>query len=297
MRGIVLAGGSGTRLRPLTGFTSKQLLPIYDKPMIYYPLSVLMEMDIGEILVICDPNHLDTYRAVLGDGAWLGLRVEYAVQPRPRGIAEALLIGGRFVGTEQICLILGDNIFHGPYLPDLLRAEAARLSGCTLFGYPVENPEQYGVATVDADGTILELVEKPAAPASNTAVTGLYLYDNEALEMAARLRPSARGELEITDLNQRFVARGEARLVNLERGCAWFDTGTHDSLLDAGVFVRTLQKRQSIRISCLEEIAYQRGFIGPSRLAAAAARLSPSTDYGRHVRALAEEQAERAGVA
>ncbi|MEU8838426.1 glucose-1-phosphate thymidylyltransferase RfbA [Streptomyces roseus] len=287
MRGIILAGGSGTRLRPLTSVHSKQLLPVYDKPMIYYPLSVLMQTGIREILIISTPEHLDAYRSLLGDGGRLGIRLEYAVQDQPKGLAEALLIGREFVGDEQVCLILGDNIFYGHGLPDMLRAEAARLDGCTLFGYPVSDPERYGVATVDGDGTILTLEEKPTAPRSNLAVTGLYLYDNDALDLAARLEPSARQELEITDLNLRYVEQGRARLVNLGRGSAWFDTGTHDSLLEAATFVQVLEKRQGIRISCLEEVAYRMGYIDAEQLAALGTELSPSTSYGRYVLELA----------
>ncbi|MFE3626082.1 glucose-1-phosphate thymidylyltransferase RfbA [Streptomyces goshikiensis] len=287
MRGIILAGGSGTRLRPLTSVHSKQLLPVYDKPMIYYPLSVLMHTGIREILIISTPGHLDVYRSLLGDGGRLGIRLEYAVQDTPNGLAEALLIGREFVGEEQVCLILGDNIFHGHRLPDMLRAEAARLDGCTLFGYPVSDPERYGVATVDDEGTILTLEEKPASPRSNLAVTGLYLYDNDALDHAARLAPSARQELEITDLNLRYVEQGRARLVNLGRGCAWFDTGTHDSLLEASLFVQLLEKRQGIRISCVEEVAYHMGYIDAGQLAVLGTDLSPSTSYGRYILELA----------
>ncbi|MEU3771915.1 glucose-1-phosphate thymidylyltransferase RfbA [Streptomyces sp. NPDC032472] len=287
MRGIILAGGSGTRLRPLTSVHSKQLLPVYDKPMIYYPLSVLMQTGIREILIISTPEHLDVYRSLLGDGGQLGIRLEYAVQDQPKGLAEALLIGREFVGDEQVCLILGDNIFYGHRLPDMLRAEAARLDGCTLFGYPVSDPERYGVATVDENGSILTLEEKPAAPRSNMAVTGLYLYDNDALDQAARLAPSARGELEITDLNNRYVEQGRARLVNLGRGSAWFDTGTHDSLLEASLFVQLLEKRQGIRISCVEEVAYHMGYIDTEQLAVLGKGLSSSTSYGRYVLELA----------
>ncbi|GHE51145.1 glucose-1-phosphate thymidylyltransferase [Streptomyces vinaceus] len=287
MRGIILAGGSGTRLRPLTSVHSKQLLPVYDKPMIYYPLSVLMQTGIREILIISTPEHLGAYRSLLGDGGRLGIRLEYAVQDQPKGLAEALLIGREFVGDEQVCLILGDNIFYGHGLPDMLRAEAARLDGCTLFGYPVSDPERYGVATVDEDGTILTLEEKPTAPRSNLAVTGLYLYDNDALDLAAGLAPSARQELEITDLNLRYVEQGRARLVNLGRGSAWFDTGTHDSLLEAATFVQVLEKRQGIRISCVEEVAYRMGYIDAEQLAALGGELSPSTSYGRYVLELA----------
>ncbi|MEV3859961.1 glucose-1-phosphate thymidylyltransferase RfbA [Streptomyces sp. NPDC050095] len=287
MRGIILAGGSGTRLRPLTSVHSKQLLPVYDKPMIYYPLSVLMQTGIREILIISTPEHLDVYRSLLGDGSHLGIRLEFAEQDQPKGLAEALIIGSDFVGSEQVCLILGDNIFYGHRLPDMLRAEAARLDGCTLFGYPVSDPERYGVAEIDEDGTIVSLEEKPANPRSNLAVTGLYLYDNDALRQAAELAPSARGELEITDLNLRFVRERRARLVNLGRGSAWFDTGTHDSLLEASLFVQLLEKRQGIRISCLEEVAYHMGYIDAEQLTVLGKTLSSSTSYGRYVLELA----------
>ncbi|BAJ27632.1 MULTISPECIES: glucose-1-phosphate thymidylyltransferase RfbA [Kitasatospora] len=287
MRGIILAGGSGTRLRPLTDVHSKQLLPVYDKPMIYYPLSVLMQAGITEVLVISSPEHLGSYRALLGDGERLGISIAYAVQRRPGGIAEALVIGAPFTDGRDVCLILGDNIFHGHRLPDLLRAEAARLDGCTLFGHRVGDPERYGVATVDGSGRILTLVEKPTAPDSDLAVTGLYMYDADASRRAAELAPSDRGELEITDLNLTYVREHRARLVTLERGSAWFDTGTHDSLLEAAVFVQALEKRQGIRISCLEEVAYRMGYIDRERLALLGKELSPSSGYGRYVMELA----------
>ncbi|MFF3322700.1 glucose-1-phosphate thymidylyltransferase RfbA [Streptomyces sp. NPDC002889] len=286
MRGIILAGGSGSRLRPLTSIHSKQLLPVYDKPMIYYPLSVLLQTGIREILIISTPAHLGMYRSLLGDGRQLGISLSYEVQDEPKGLAEALLIGREFVGSEQVCLILGDNIFYGHRLPDMLREEVERLDGCTLFGYPVSDPERYGVASVDAEGTILTLEEKPTAPRSNLAVTGLYLYDNDALAHASELLPSARGELEITDLNLRYVKEGRARLVNLGRGSAWFDTGTHDSLLEASLFVQLLEKRQGIRISCLEEVAHHMGYIDNEQLRVLAKELS-SSNYGQYVLSLA----------
>ncbi|MFJ1896763.1 MULTISPECIES: glucose-1-phosphate thymidylyltransferase RfbA [unclassified Streptomyces] len=287
MRGIILAGGSGTRLRPLTSVHSKQLLPVYDKPMIYYPLAVLMQADIREILIISTPNHLDVYRELLGDGSKLGITLEYAVQDEPKGLAQALLIGREFVGEETLCLVLGDNIFYGHRFPDMLRAEAERLDGCTLFGYPVSDPERYGVAELDAGSNIVSLEEKPAHPRSNLAVTGLYMYDNEAIDRAAGLTPSDRGELEITDLNLTFVQEKRARLVNLGRGSAWFDTGTHDSLLEAATFVQLLEKRQGIRISCLEEVAFRMGFIDRDQLALNGIELSSSSSYGRYVMELA----------
>lgn len=287
MRGIILAGGSGTRLRPLTSVHSKQLLPVYDKPMIYYPLAVLMQADIREILIISTPNHLNVYRELLGDGSKLGITLEYAVQDEPKGLAQALLIGREFVGEETLCLVLGDNIFYGHRFPDMLRVEAERLDGCTLFGYPVSDPERYGVAELDAGSNIVSLEEKPAEPRSNLAVTGLYMYDNEAIDRAAGLTPSDRGELEITDLNLTFVQEKRARLVNLGRGSAWFDTGTHDSLLEAATFVQLLEKRQGIRISCLEEVAFRMGFIDRDQLARNGIELSSSSSYGRYVMELA----------
>lgn len=286
MRGIILAGGSGTRLRPLTSVHSKQLLPVYDKPMIYYPLAVLMQAGIRETLIISTPNHLAAYQELLGDGSRYGITLEYAVQEKPAGLAQALVIGREFVGDEQVCLVLGDNIFHGHRLPDMLREEAGRLEGCTLFGYPVSDPERYGVAEIDADGAIVSLEEKPSRPRSNLAVTGLYMYDNDALDRAATLTPSARGELEITDLNLTYVREDRARLVDLGRGSAWFDTGTHDSLLEASTFVQLLEKRQGIRISCLEEVAFRMGYIDREQLAVVGKELS-SSSYGQYVLELA----------
>jgi glucose-1-phosphate thymidylyltransferase len=246
--------------------SSKQLLPVYDKPMIYYPLSVLMLAGIRDILVISNPEHIDSYRRLLGDGGRLGIALSYAEQDSPRGLADALRIGRDFVGGEQVALILGDNIFHGHALTEMLQRERERLDGCTLFGYPVADPERYGVATVDDSGRITSIEEKPAQPRSNLAVTGLYLYDNDALDLALRLHPSARGELEITDLNRGYVERGRARMVDLGRGFAWFDTGTHESLLDAAIFVQVLAKRQGIRLACVEEVAFRMGFIDPGQL-------------------------------
>nr|AGO97177.1 glucose-1-phosphate thymidylyltransferase [Streptomyces sp. CNT-179] len=286
MRGIILAGGSGTRLRPITAVSSKQLLPVYDKPMIYYPLSVLLLAGIREILVISNPEHLDAYRRLLGDGRQLGLELAYAEQDRPRGLADALRVGREFVGEEPLALILGDNIFYGHALTEVLRTERERLDGCTLFGYSVADPERYGVAGVDDTGRITSLEEKPTEPVSNLAVTGLYFYDNEALDMAAGLTPSARGELEITDLNNLFVEQGRARMVTLGRGNAWFDTGTHESLLDAALFVRVLAKRQGVRLACIEEVAYHMGFIDAEQLGVLGKECGASS-YGRYLRELA----------
>ncbi|MFF1925563.1 glucose-1-phosphate thymidylyltransferase RfbA [Streptomyces sp. NPDC058221] len=288
MRGIILAGGTGSRLRPITTVSSKQLLPVYDKPMIYYPLSVLMLAGIREILIISNPEHLESYRLLLGDGGQLGIDVTYAAQDQPRGLADAFRVAREFIGDEQVALILGDNIFYGHALTEILRRERARLDGCTLFGYPVSDPERYGVATVDGAGRITSLEEKPARPRSNLAVTGLYLYDNEAADLAAGLEPSARGELEITDLNRIFVDQGRARLIDLGRGSAWFDTGTHDSLMDAGLFVQILAKRQSIRLACVEEVAFRMGFIDAGQLAVLGKALAASSasGYGRYLQEL-----------
>jgi glucose-1-phosphate thymidylyltransferase len=261
VKGIVLAGGSGTRLHPITRAVSKQLLPVYDKPMIYYPLSALMLAGIREILIITTPHDQEQFIRLLGDGTDLGLDLSYAIQPEPNGLAEAFIIGRAHVGNDTSALVLGDNIFYGHGLGGLLSDAAALDSGCTLFGYRVRDPERYGVAEAAADGTLISIEEKPAAPKSNLAVTGLYFYDNEVLELAANLRPSIRGELEITDLNNCYVARGDARLIDLGRGTAWLDTGTHDSLLEAGQFVQVLEHRQGVRIACVEEIALARGFI------------------------------------
>ncbi|MFE9683963.1 glucose-1-phosphate thymidylyltransferase RfbA [Streptomyces sp. NPDC002701] len=292
MKGIVLAGGSGTRLRPLTGTISKQLLPVYDKPMIYYPLSVLMLAGVKDILIISTTDHLEMFRSMLGDGARLGLELSYAAQDEPRGIAEAFLIGQEHIGDDPVALILGDNVFHGPGFSSLIHRAAARLEGCELFGYPVKDPQRYGVGEVDAEGRLVSLVEKPPQPRSNLAITGLYLYDNDVLDIARGLTPSARGELEITDVNREYLARGRARLTELGRGFAWLDMGTHDSLLQAGQYVQLLEQRQGERIACVEEIALRMGFIGPEQCHALGRELGDS-GYGRYVR----ETARRAAAA
>jgi glucose-1-phosphate thymidylyltransferase len=282
VKGIVLAGGSGTRLHPITQAVSKQLLPVYDKPMIYYPLSVLMLAGIREILVISTPNDLPLFQRLLGDGGDLGLVLSYAEQPQPNGLAEAFIIGRAHVGGDSAALVLGDNIFHGEGLADLLQQEASTVDGCTLFGYRVRDPQRYGVAEADERGRLLSIEEKPARPRSAIAVTGLYLYDNDVLDIAATLTPSARGELEITDVNRAYLDKGNARLVDLGRGMAWLDTGTHDSLLEAGQFVQVLEHRQGVRIACLEEIALRMGFID----AAQAYRLGEAlgkSGYGQYV--------------
>jgi glucose-1-phosphate thymidylyltransferase len=283
MRGIILAGGSGTRLHPLTRVVSKQLLPVYDKPMIYYPLSVLMLAGISDILVISTPHDLPQFRRLLGDGDELGIAITYAVQPEPRGLAEAFIIGAAHVADQPAALVLGDNIFHGPGFSGLLEGAIADIAsgdaGCVLFGYPVRDPQRYGVAEADADGRLLSIEEKPAKPRSNRAVTGLYFYDND---VASSLRPSPRGELEITDVNRAYLERGAARLRDLGRGFAWLDTGTHESLLEAGEYVRVLENRQGIRIACVEEIAMRMGFIDAEACFALGERQAKS-GYGEYV--------------
>ena len=282
MKGIVLAGGSGTRLHPATLAVNKQLLPVYDKPMIYYPLSVLMLAGIREILIISSPEYLDTYRRLFGDGSQIGLTIDYALQPRPEGLAQAFVIGRDFVGDDAVALVLGDNIFFGSGLTGLLTRTAERTRGATVFGYRVEDPQRYGVVELDRSGRAISLEEKPTAPRSNLAVTGLYFYDNRVLDIAAGLKPSARGELEITDVNRVYMEWGELQVETMSRGYAWLDTGTHDSLLEASEFVRTIQHRQGIQIACLEEIAYLKGFIDLDRLEARG-RLFEKTAYGRSI--------------
>jgi len=286
MKGIILAGGSGTRLHPLTRVVSKQLLPVYDKPMIYYPLSVLMLAGISDILVISTPHDLPQFRRLLGDGDELGIAITYAVQPEPRGLAEAFIIGAAHVADQPAALVLGDNIFHGPGFSGLLEGAIADIAsgdaGCVLFGYPVRDPQRYGVAEADADGRLLSIEEKPEKPRSNRAVTGLYFYDNDVVAIASSLRPSPRGELEITDVNRAYLERGAARLRDLGRGFAWLDTGTHESLLEAGEYVRVLENRQGIRIACVEEIAMRMGFIDAEACFALGERQAKS-GYGEYV--------------
>jgi glucose-1-phosphate thymidylyltransferase len=282
VKGIVLAGGAGTRLHPITRAVSKQLLPVYDKPMIYYPISVLMLAGIREILIITTPHEQQQFRRLLGDGSDLGLTIDYAEQPEPRGLAEAFLIGRRHVGTDTVALVLGDNIFYGHALSQLLTEAAGLRTGCRLFGYRVKDPERYGVAEADAAGRLLSIEEKPLRPKSSTAITGLYFYDNDVLDIAASLVPSARGELEITDLNNVYVRRGTAELVDLGRGTAWLDTGTHDSLVEAGLFVQVLEHRQGVRIACLEEIALARGFIDAEQ-AIRLGEAQSKSGYGQYI--------------
>ena len=282
MRGIILAGGSGTRLFPMTQAVSKQLLPVYDKPMIYYPLTTLMLASLREILIISTPESTPQFQRLLGDGAQWGLRLSYAVQPRPEGLAQAYLIGADFVRGEPSALILGDNIFYGHGLPERLHAARARSVGATVFAYHVQDPQRYGIVSFDAAGAAADLEEKPAKPKSAWAVTGVYIYDGRAPQMAAKLRPSARGELEITDLNMAYLREGALHVEKLGRGFAWLDTGTPDSFLEASEFVRTLEKRQGHKIACPEEIAFAQGWISRAQLQGLAQRLAPS-DYGRYL--------------
>ncbi len=286
MKGIILAGGSGTRLHPLTQAVSKQLLPVYDKPMIYYPMSVLMLAGIREILLISTPEDLPLFRRLLGDGSDLGLRLDYAEQAQPNGLAEAFVIGADHVGDDSAALVLGDNIFYGEGFSRTLQHHASTVDGCVLFGYAVRDPERYGVGEVDDDGNLVSIEEKPLVPKSNRAITGLYMYDNDVVSIAAGLRPSARGELEITDVNNEYVRRGKAKLVDLGRGFAWLDTGTHDSLLDAGQYVQVLEHRQSVRIACLEEVALRMGFIDADACFMLGAKLAKS-GYGSYVMEIA----------
>jgi glucose-1-phosphate thymidylyltransferase len=285
-KGIILAGGSGTRLHPITRALSKQLVPVYDKPMIYYPLSVLMLAGIREVLVITTPDDQAPFRKLMGDGAQWGLSIRYAVQPSPDGLAQAFLIGRDFIAGEPCALVLGDNIFYGHGLPTLIKKAAERTSGATVFGYFVQNPDAYGVAELDAEGRVLGLEEKPKHPKSNYAVTGLYFYDASVVGLAESLKPSTRGELEITDLNRLYLERGQLYLEKMGRGVAWLDTGTHDSLLQAAQFIQTIQARQGLMVSCPEEIAFQQGWIDAVRLQELALPLA-KTAYGQYLLHLA----------
>ncbi len=288
MKGIVLAGGSGTRLHPITKGVSKQLLPIYDKPMVYYPLSTLMLAGIREILLISTPEDIGSYERLLGDGSDLGVEIRYAEQPRPGGLAEAFLIGRDFVGGGAVALALGDNIFYGHGLVDILMSAAESSSGATVFGYWVRDPQRYGVVEFSSDGAVLGIEEKPAQPRSNYAVTGIYFYDNRVLDIAASLKPSARVEIEITDVNLAYLKSGELRVELLGRGVAWLDTGTHESLLQACTFVEAIQERQGLKIACLEEIAYRKGYIARDDLLRLGTAMK-STSYGDYLLQIARE--------
>jgi len=295
MKGIILAGGSGTRLHPLTLATSKQLMPVYDKPMIYYPLSVLMLAGIREVLVISTPHDMPQFQRLLGDGSQWGMAFEYAVQPSPDGLAQAYIIGADFVAGGPSALILGDNIYHGHGLPELLASAAAQPSGASVFAYYVDDPERYGVVNFGADGRAAAIEEKPRNPTSNWAVTGLYFYDAEVVDIAANLKPSARGELEITDVNRVYLERGLLHVERMGRGFAWFDMGTHDSLLEAASYVQTLERRQGLRVACPEEIAYLQGFIDREQLVAQGRKLEKS-GYGKYLLKVAELEAAGALV-
>lgn len=287
-KGIVLAGGAGTRLNPITKGISKQLLPIYDKPMIYYPISVLMLAGIREILVISTPDDIEAYQRLLGDGNDFGLIIKYKIQPSPSGIADAFILGEEFIGDNNVALILGDNIFYGQHFTNNLKSAAAKSSGATIFGYHVTDPERFGVIEFGKNGNVLSIEEKPKAPKSNYAITGLYFYDNDVVNIAKSIKPSHRGELEITDVNIAYLSRGDLSVQLLGRGFAWLDTGTHDSLMDAGQFVQTVENRQGLKVACLEEIAFNNGWLSKSNLLNQAEKLN-KTNYGKYLLKLVED--------
>lgn len=288
LKGIILAGGSGTRLNPITLAVSKQLLPVYDKPMIYYPLSVLMLAGIKDILIISTPHDIDSYKNLLGNGSELGIQISYEIQPKPEGLAQAFIIGESFIGKSNVSLILGDNIFYGPNFSQNLKAASLRLDGATIFGYHVKDPERFGVVEFDAQGKVLSIQEKPSKPQSNFAITGLYFYDNSVVDIAKSLKPSTRGELEITDINNIYKENNNLKVELLGRGFAWLDTGTHDSLLEAGQFVQTIEHRQGLKVACLEEIAFMNGWITKKDLLKKANTLI-KTDYGKYLLKISEE--------
>lgn len=290
-KGIVLAGGAGSRLHPVTLGVSKQLLAIYDKPMIYYPLSVLMLSGIREILIITTPEDQSAFQRLLGDGSRYGIHLEYAVQPRPEGLAQAFLIGAEFIGDDSVALVLGDNIFYGAHLEELVRSAAAREKGATVFGYYVCDPERFGVVEFDAEGKAISIEEKPQNPRSNYAVTGLYFYDNRVVEIARNIRPSERGELEITSVNNAYLECGELHVERLGRGYAWLDTGTHESMLDAANFIRTIETRQGLQVACLEEIAYHNNWLSPEEVRRNAAELR-KTGYGQYLEKIITEESK-----